>query len=53
MKKKYITPQIITTQLAVQSNMLAVSFNGETPLEGDGTDMNSNSIDRTLDEDWM
>lgn len=53
MKKKYITPQIITTQIAVQSNMLAVSFDGETPQSGDGTDMNSNCIDRTIEEDWL
>lgn len=41
MKKAYITPEIETVKMVVESKLMTTSINGATPGEGDGTDMNS------------
>lgn len=42
MKKNYKTPVARIIEMHVESDLLTASFNGETPGEGDGTDLNSN-----------
>lgn len=42
MKKNYMTPVARIIEMHVESDLLTASFNGKTPEEGDGSDLNSN-----------